>query len=172
LCQNGGLSVLSSIGETEKGSVGGDRQSCYFWPKILWWKTKCETVHCRDAPASSFVTKVPGEVFAHFQAVAVKVTVVSGNDCLGSKDEFFMNNPLTVKENDDHALYFDLNLSRPFPISVSLNFPYTAHAVFPERSSNHCQSLHRTFPRFVKKLMLFVCRINREIASGQIRDSK
>jgi hypothetical protein len=39
---------------------------------IPWWKRKHETVRCRDATASSFVAKVRGEVFAHFQAVAVK----------------------------------------------------------------------------------------------------
>jgi hypothetical protein len=33
LCRNGGLSVLSSIGETEKSKVGGGRQSCCFWQK-------------------------------------------------------------------------------------------------------------------------------------------
>jgi hypothetical protein len=37
-------------------------------------------VHCCDARASSFVTKVWGEVFVHFYAVAVKVAAVCGND--------------------------------------------------------------------------------------------
>jgi hypothetical protein len=35
-------------------------------------KRKCETVRCHDAAASSFVTKVQGEVFAHFHKVTVK----------------------------------------------------------------------------------------------------
>jgi hypothetical protein len=39
---------------------------------IPWWKRKCETVRCRDATASSFVTKVRGEVFAHFHAFVTK----------------------------------------------------------------------------------------------------
>jgi hypothetical protein len=47
-------------------------QSCYFWSKIPWWKRRCETVHCRDATASSFVAKVQGKVFTHFHAVTVK----------------------------------------------------------------------------------------------------
>jgi hypothetical protein len=34
-------------------------------------KRKCEAVRCRDARASSFVAKIQGEVFSHFQAVAV-----------------------------------------------------------------------------------------------------
>jgi hypothetical protein len=34
LCQNGGLSVLSSIGERRESRVGGRRQSCYFGQKL------------------------------------------------------------------------------------------------------------------------------------------
>jgi hypothetical protein len=41
------------------------------WSKISWWKNKCDTVCCRDAAASSLVTKIQGEIFAHFYAVAV-----------------------------------------------------------------------------------------------------
>jgi hypothetical protein len=33
-----------------------------------------------------------------------------------------MNNPLDVKENDDHALNFDLCLSRLFSVLVNLDF--------------------------------------------------
>jgi hypothetical protein len=80
LCQNGSLSVFSSIRETEKSCrgpsqvsrVGGGRQSCCFWSNIPLWKRKCKTVHCHDGTASSFVDKVLGEVFLHFHAVAVK----------------------------------------------------------------------------------------------------
>jgi hypothetical protein len=35
-------------------------------------------LHCRDATTSYFGTKVWGEPFTHFHAVAVKVTVVCG----------------------------------------------------------------------------------------------
>jgi hypothetical protein len=45
--------------------------------------------------------------------------------------------------------------------SVSLDFPCTAHAFFPERLSNHCQNV-----------MPFLCRIHREITSGQIKGRK
>jgi hypothetical protein len=44
-----------------------------FLSKISWRK-KSETVHCRDATASSFVAKVRDEVFAHFQVIAVKAS--------------------------------------------------------------------------------------------------
>jgi hypothetical protein len=72
LCQNSGLSISSSIRETEKCRVGGRQHSCCFWSKIPWWEKKCETVCCHEATASSFITKVWVELFAHFHAVAVK----------------------------------------------------------------------------------------------------
>jgi hypothetical protein len=31
-------------------------------------------------------------------------------DCLARQDEFFVNNPLDVEENGEHALDFDLRL--------------------------------------------------------------
>jgi hypothetical protein len=100
LCQNGGLSVLSSIGETENSRVSGGWQSS-FGKKTPWWKRKCEAVRCHDAAASSFVAKVHVEVFACFHAVTVKVTVVCWIHCLACQDKFFVNSPLDVKENDD-----------------------------------------------------------------------
>jgi hypothetical protein len=63
-------------------------------------------VRCRDETASSFVAKVRREVFTHFQAVAVKVTVVYGINRLACQNEFFVNNPLDVNENDEHSLDF------------------------------------------------------------------
>jgi hypothetical protein len=68
-------------------------------------------MRCRDATARSFVAKVRGEVFAHFHSVAVKVTVVCGIDSSVCQDEFFVNTPLDVKENDEHAIHFALHLS-------------------------------------------------------------
>jgi hypothetical protein len=60
-------------------------------------KIGCETVCCCDATASSFITKVQGEVFAHFHSVTVKVTMVCRIDYLACQDKFFENNPLDVK---------------------------------------------------------------------------
>jgi hypothetical protein len=71
-------------------------------------------VRCHDATASYFVAKVRIEVFAHFHAVALNVTVVRGIDCLAYQDEFFVDNPLDIEENDEHALDFLLQLSRLF----------------------------------------------------------
>jgi hypothetical protein len=41
---------------------------------------------------------------------------------LACQNEFFVNNPLDVKENDEHAFDFALHLSRRFSVSVSLDF--------------------------------------------------
>jgi hypothetical protein len=39
------------------------------------------------------------------------ITVVCGIDSLACQDEFFVNNLLGVKENDEHALDFALHMS-------------------------------------------------------------
>jgi hypothetical protein len=67
-------------------------------------------VPCHDAAASYFVAKVQREVFAHFHAVTIKVTVVCGIGCLAYQDKIFMNNPLDLN-NDEHALDFALHMS-------------------------------------------------------------
>jgi hypothetical protein len=46
--QNGGLSVLSSVVQTEKSRVGGDDSHVAFSQKFSGEK-RCETVSCRDA---------------------------------------------------------------------------------------------------------------------------
>jgi hypothetical protein len=65
-------------------------------------KVECKKVCCCDATASSCIAKVQGKVFSHFQAVAVKVTVVCAY-----QDECFVNNPLDVKvkETDEQSMF-------------------------------------------------------------------
>jgi hypothetical protein len=43
-----------------------------------------------------------------------KITVECRINCLACQDEFFVNIPLDVKENEQHALEFALQLSRLF----------------------------------------------------------
>jgi hypothetical protein len=140
LCQNGSLSVSSSIRETEKSRVVGKQQSCCFWSKILWWKRNCETVRCHNATAISFIAKLWGEIFTHIHAFAIKHHSIMQDWLFESHDEFFVNNSLEVKENDGHALDFALHLSClfSFSVSVSLDFLCTTRAFFPKRLSNHC----------------------------------
>jgi hypothetical protein len=46
--------------------VGGDDSHFAFGKKFSGKKRKCETVCCRDATASSLVTRVQGKVVSHF----------------------------------------------------------------------------------------------------------
>jgi hypothetical protein len=64
---------------------------------------------------------------------------------------FFMNKPLDVKEQDEHALDFALHLSHFFLVSVNLDFVCMAHAFFPGCLSNHCQGLRNTFSQICTK---------------------
>jgi hypothetical protein len=57
-----------------------------------------------------FCRQSSGQILAYFHAFDLKVTVVCGIDSLASQDEFFVNNPLNVKENDEHSLDFALHL--------------------------------------------------------------
>jgi predicted metal-binding protein len=95
--------------------------------------------------------KMAVEVFAHFHAVTVKVTVVCEIDCLACQGEFFVNILLDVKENDEHALDFALRMVSRFSVSVILDFSYTAHTFFTERLSNHCQGIRCTFSMICTK---------------------
>jgi hypothetical protein len=45
-------------------------------------------------------------------------------DCLDCQDEFFVNNALDIKENDEHALGFTLHVS---PFSVLGEFGLSAY---------------------------------------------
>jgi hypothetical protein len=101
-----------------------------------------------------FVVKVRAEVFAQSHAVAVKqnVTVVCGIDCLVYQEEFFVNNPLDIKDYDEHAFDFVLHLSRFFGLPcMPFKQQCTAHALFPECLCNQCQDLHRTFSEICTK---------------------
>jgi hypothetical protein len=79
------------------------------------------------------------------------VTAVWGIDCLACQDEFFVNNPLDVKENYEHALGLSSPVS-PSSVSVNLDSPCTAQVFFPEHLFNYFQGLRRTFLRFSQNL--------------------
>jgi hypothetical protein len=86
-----------------------------------------------------------------------------------------VKNSFDVKENDNHATDFPLQLSRLFPVSVSFDFPSTAHAFFPERLCNRWQDIRCNLSAIYTESdahSLFLLRILREIASDLIHDSK
>jgi hypothetical protein len=151
LCQNDSLSVLSWIKETGKSRVGAGWQSSWFWSKVPYWKRKCEKVRCRDAAASSFVTKVRGEVFEHFNAVVIKRHSSMRNWLFNYHDEFFMD----IKENDEHSLGFDLHLSLLF----RSRWVWIFRVWLVLSSPNACLIIGKVsvaiFPRFSQNLMLF-----------------
>jgi hypothetical protein len=70
LCQNGGLSVVSSIGETEDIRVGEGGQSCCFWSKIPWLKKKGNVRQCVVVMQRPIL--LSPKLGANFHAVAVK----------------------------------------------------------------------------------------------------
>jgi hypothetical protein len=47
-----------------------------------------------------------------FMQSPYNVAVTCGIDCLACHGEFFVNNQLDIKQNDEHALDFALHLSR------------------------------------------------------------
>jgi hypothetical protein len=124
-------------------------------------------VRCRDAMANSSVTKFRGEVFTHYYAA---ITVVCGIDCLACQDEFFMGNPIDIKENDEHDLDFLFACLAFFGLCEFRHFRWEL-ILFPP---NACLIIVRVsialFPRFAQNLMLFLCRIHNENTSGQIHD--
>jgi hypothetical protein len=73
---------------------------------------------------------------------------------LACQDEFFVDNPLDVNENDELALDC-LSPVPPFSFcpepSMIFKHPHAADACFPERLSNHCQCFRLTFSEICKK---------------------
>jgi hypothetical protein len=94
---------------------------------------------------------------------------------LACQDEFFVNNPLDVKENYKHALDFALHLFA-FLVCPKPSMPFQhqcmAHASFPEHLLIIARASITPFPRNAQNLMHTHCWFYREIASGQIQDSK
>jgi hypothetical protein len=86
---------------------------------------------------------------------------------LACQGELFVNNPLDVKENDEHALDFAFHLShllRSALKSIQFKRPCTAHACLII-----AKFLVALFPIFAQNLMHTVPLLD---ASGQIHDSK
>jgi hypothetical protein len=87
-----------------------------------------------------------------------------------------MNSPLDVKENDENALDFALHLFRLFLSALNRACHSNSRVRFMLSSPNACLITVKVsvalFPRFAQNLMLFLCRIHREIVSGQIHESK
>jgi hypothetical protein len=151
LCQNGGLSVLSSIGETEESKVGGGRQSfCFCKKKILMRKQMrwCSVL----MQQSVFVAKVRREVFAHFHAVAAKRPSTMKNWLFSLRRRIICEQSPWSQRKWLACSWLCPSLVSPFSISVSLDMPFrNLCTAYPECLSNHCQRLRRTFPEICTK---------------------
>jgi hypothetical protein len=105
---------------------------------------------CHDATANS-------EVFAHFHTFAVKHHSSMQNWLYG------------LPGNDEYALECALRLSRS-------QLVWAFHVRLILSSPKACLIIVRVsvalFPRFAQHLMLFLCRSHREIATGQMYNSK
>jgi hypothetical protein len=129
----------------------GDDSHVVFCKKIPWWKRTCQTVRCRDATASSFVAKVRGEVFAHFQAVAVKRLSIMQNWLFGLPGEILCKQPAWSQRSCWACYWLCSSPFSPISLSVSSDFLCTAHAFFPEHLYNHLQGLRHTFSEICTK---------------------
>jgi hypothetical protein len=146
--------------------------------KNILMKRKCETVRCRDATASSSVSKVRGEVFAHFHAIAVKRYSSTRNWLFGMPGRilyeqfpwcqrkwwacsFVCFSPVTLFRSALNRVYHSNTR-----VWLMLSWP------------NACLIIVRSialFPRFARKSDThspLLCLVSREIAWGQIHDSK
>jgi hypothetical protein len=105
--------------------------------------------------------KFRGEVFTHFQAVAVKYHSSKRNWLLGLLGQILCE--LMWKKMLSMLLALLYICLAFFSVLVSLDFPCMAHAFA-------CLTIARVsfslFPRFAQNSMLFLCQIHCEIASA------
>jgi hypothetical protein len=91
---------------------------------------------------------------------------------LSYQNEFFVINSLDVKENNEHALDYALHLPRLYRSRRVWTFRIRLMFSSPNACLITARASVAPFPRFTQNLMLFLCRIRRKIASGQIHDYK
>jgi hypothetical protein len=134
--------------------VGWGRQPFCFWPKIPCWKRKCETVRCGDAMTSCFVTKVRGEVFAYFRAVAIKhySSMINWMFCLSGR--ILCEQSPWCQRKWWACSWLCSSPVSPFSASVSVEFLCTAHAFF---SANDCPIFTRVSAALFRDLHKISC---------------
>jgi hypothetical protein len=93
-------------------------------------------VRCSDATASSFVAIFRGEVFAHFNEIAVKRHNSKQNWLFGLPERIFLWTITSMSKKIMSMLLTLLFTCLAFSVSASLDFLCTAQVFFPERLSN------------------------------------
>jgi hypothetical protein len=177
MCQNGCLTVLSSIEETEKSRVGRVLQSLSFWSKTPWWKKKCEKVRRHDATASSFVAKVRGEVFAHFHAVAVKLHNSMRNGLFGLPRWILCEQSPWCRRILWACSWLCSSPVSPLSVCPEPSMPFKhqcmAYTFFPASLSNYYRLSLRTFSEIYTKCDAHSLSVlSRNHIRGQIQGSK
>jgi hypothetical protein len=114
---NQGDREIVARGQVRQVESVGDDSHVVFDKKNLLAKM-CEMAHCHNATATTFIAKFR---YPHLHAVTVKCHSSIQNWLFGLYDEFFVKNPLDVKENGEHARDCSSPVS-PFSVSVSLDF--------------------------------------------------
>jgi hypothetical protein len=138
-----------------KSRVGRGRQSCCFWPKKIPGEKENVRRHLVVMQQPVLLSPEFGAKSSHILTLLQQnVTVVCGIDCLACYGNFFL---WTISLISKKTMSMLLTL-----LFVCLAF----HVLFPERLSNNF------FRSFAENFMLFLCRIHREIAPGQIHDPK
>jgi hypothetical protein len=125
------------------------------WWKIPWWKWKCETVRWSEATASFFIAKVWGEAFAHFHEVAVKRHSTMCNWLFGLPGRILSEQSPWCERKLWACSWLCYAPVSHYSVSVSLDFPCTVHAFFPEGLSNLCQGLRLNFSEICTKLYAY-----------------
>jgi hypothetical protein len=132
----------------------GNKSNAGFGSKFAGEKGKSEMMRYHDATASSFVAKVPGDVFTNFHLVAIKRHLVCGIGCFTCQYESFASSSLNIKENDQHALDFVPHLSN-------------THVLLMLSSLNTCLIISRVsvsiFLTFAQNLIHIRCSFVRSI---------
>jgi hypothetical protein len=108
------------------------------------------------------------DTFSHVQPVAVKRHSNTGN-CLACQNKLFINSPLDVKANDEHAPGFALHLSR---LSVSVSLDSFFHSNTHVRPMLSWPNASLIISRFPTSLFRYLHKIWRTLAVGSIAKSR
>jgi hypothetical protein len=126
----------------------------FFWLKIPWWKGSVRRCFVVMQQPGSSVSKIRGEVFAHFHAVAVKRHSSMHNWVFGLPERFICEQSSWCQRKWWAYSWLCSSPVSSFSVSVSLDFPWTAHAFFAERLFNNYQRLRRTFLKICTKFVV------------------
>jgi hypothetical protein len=171
-CQNDGLSVLFPVVETELSRVGGNDSPVVLvknslvkneaWECVLLWYN-----------SQFFVAKVQEE-FRRLSRSHRKRHSSARNWLLDLPGRILYEHSLWSQvKRWTCSWHFSSSVS-PSSVSMISEFSRTVLTFFPGSLSNYFHGLRRTFPEICTKFdahSLFLCRIHRDIASGQIHDS-